>query len=61
GLLLVDQVSWPVADLRCDWTETCPIDAIKTAWHVYKPQLQDYVRRAVDPAAAPSFGVPGDA
>lgn len=61
GLLLVDQVSWPVADLRCDWTEQCPIDEVATAWDIYKPQLDDYVRRALDPGAAPSYGVPGDA
>ncbi|MEM6311363.1 MAG: DUF1028 domain-containing protein [Pseudomonadota bacterium] len=60
GLLLVDQVSWPVADLRCDWTQTCPIEAVSTAWDIYKPQVQDYVRRALDPGAAPSYGVPGD-
>ncbi|WP_300063561.1 DUF1028 domain-containing protein [uncultured Roseobacter sp.] len=61
GLMLVDRVSWPVADLRCDWTESCPIEAVATAWDVYKPQLDDYVRRALDPGAAPSYGVPGDA
>ena len=61
GLLLVDKVAWPVAELRCDWTEDCPIEAIATAWEVYKPQLGDYVRRALDPSAAPSYGVPGDA
>lgn len=61
GLLLVDKVSWPVAELRCDWTEDCPIENIATAWAVYKPQLDDYVRRALDPGAAPSYGVPGDA
>ncbi len=61
GLLLVDKVSWPVAELRCDWTTDCPIEAVATAWDVYKPQLDDYVRRALDPAAAPSYGVPGDA
>jgi uncharacterized Ntn-hydrolase superfamily protein len=60
GLLLVDKVVWPVAELRCDWSETCPIDDIARAWDVYKPQLEDYVRRALDPAAAPSYGVPGD-
>lgn len=60
GMLLVDKVSWPVADLRCDWTEDCPIEAVATAWDVYKPQLEDYVRRALDPGAAPSYGVPGD-
>ena len=61
GMLLVDKVGWPVADLRCDWTDDCPIDAVATAWDIYKPQLEDYVRRALDPAAAPSYGVPGDA
>ena len=61
GMLLVDQVAWPVADLRCDWTEQCPIEAVATAWDVYKPQLDDYVRRALDPGAAPSYGAPGDA
>lgn len=60
GMMLVDKVSWPVADLRCDWTEDCPIDAIATAWAVYKPQLEAYVQRALDPSKAPSYGVPGD-
>ena len=61
GLMLVDKVSWPIADLRCDWTEACPIEAVANAWDVYKPQLEDYVRRALNPSAAPSYGVPGDA
>ena len=60
GLKIVDQVPWPVADLRCDWTEECPIAAIATAWDVYKPQLDAYVQRAIDPREAPSYGVPGD-
>ncbi|MFK7838521.1 MAG: DUF1028 domain-containing protein [Sulfitobacter sp.] len=60
GMKIVDHVSWPVADLRCDWTEDCPIEAIATAWEVYKPQLDAYVQRAPDPREAPSYGVPGD-
>ncbi len=60
GMMLVDEVNWPVADLRCDWTEDCPIEAVATAWEVYKPQLEAYVQRALDPRAAPSYGVPGD-
>jgi len=60
GLILVDKVAWPVADLRCDWTEDCPIETVATAWDIYKPQLDDYVRRALDPGGAPSYGVPGD-
>ena len=60
GMLIVDKVSWPVADLRCDWTDDCPIETVASAWSVYKPQLQAYIQRALDPRAAPSYGVPGD-
>lgn len=60
GMMLVDKVPWPVADLRCDWTEDCPIEAVAAAWTVYKPQLDAYVQRALDPREAPSYGVPGD-
>ncbi|MFA3916738.1 DUF1028 domain-containing protein [Ruegeria hyattellae] len=60
GMKIVDKVSWPVADLRCDWTEDCPIENIATAWDIYKPQLDAYVQRALDPREAPSYGVPGD-
>lgn len=60
GLKIVDEVSWPVADLRCDWTEDSPIEAVATAWEVYKPQLDAYIQRALDPRQAPSYGVPGD-
>ncbi len=60
GLLVVRDVSWPIVDLRVDWHESDPIGALEEAWQIYKPQVEDYVRRALDPAAAPSFGVPGD-
>ena len=60
GMMLVDKVSWPVADLRCDWTDDCPIEALASLWERYKPQLDAYVTRALDPREAPSYGVPGD-
>ena len=60
GLRLVDKISWPIADLRCDWTDDCPIEALASLWDIYKPQLAAYVQRALDPRAAPSYGVPGD-
>ena len=60
GLKIVDKVSWPIADLRCDWTEDCPIEAIAKLWGLYKPQLDAYIQRALDPRVAPSYGVPGD-
>jgi uncharacterized Ntn-hydrolase superfamily protein len=60
GMKLVREVPWPVADLRVDWTEADPIEALAALWQLYKPQLDAYVTRALDPTAAPSYGVPGD-
>jgi len=60
GMKLVDKVPWPVADLRIDWSDDDPIEALARLWALYKPQLDDYVTRALNPAAAPSYGVPGD-
>ncbi len=60
GMQICDTVNWPAADLRCDWTEACPIEAIATAWDIYKPQMDAYIQRALDPREASSYGVPGD-
>jgi uncharacterized Ntn-hydrolase superfamily protein len=60
GLLVVAELDWPVVDLRMDWVEQCPVETLYEAWKVYEPQIQDYVTRARDPRAAPSFGVPGN-
>lgn len=59
GLLLTDQAEWLVADLRVDWAEA-PLDELAKLWHLWKPQMNDYVTRGLDPTAAPSYGVPGD-
>jgi len=61
GMRLVrDDVGWPVADLRVDWTDGDPIAELARLWEIYAPQLEDYVLRALDPGASPSYGVPGD-
>lgn len=60
GMKLVRDVPWPVADLRVDWTDDCPIEALAALWDIYKPQLDAYVMRALNPSDAPSYGVPGD-
>jgi uncharacterized Ntn-hydrolase superfamily protein len=60
GLLIVREVPWPIVDLRVDWTEDDPVAALSAIWDIYAPQIDDYVRRALNPAAAPSFAVPGD-
>jgi uncharacterized Ntn-hydrolase superfamily protein len=59
GMLMVDAVAWPVADLRVDWHGE-PIHELAGLWRVWKPQLDDYLTRALDPTQSPSYGVPGD-
>ncbi len=58
GLLIVREVAWPIVDLRVDWSAE-PVAALAAIWDIYAPQIDDYVRRALDPERAPGFGVPG--
>lgn len=60
GMLVVDAVAWPVSDLRVDWTDADPVEELALLWSLWRPQADAYVARALDPAAAPSYGVPGD-
>jgi uncharacterized Ntn-hydrolase superfamily protein len=55
GLLIVREVSWPIVDLRVDWSEADPVAALGSIWDLYAPQIEDYVRRAIDPLHAPGF------
>jgi uncharacterized Ntn-hydrolase superfamily protein len=60
GLLIVREVKWPIVDLRVDWCEQDPVTALAALWARYQPQIEDYVQRALDPAHAPNFAVPGN-
>lgn len=60
GLVMVRDVAWPVADLRIDWHDTDPIGELGALWRRFKPQMDDYVTRALDPSQAPTYGVPGE-
>jgi uncharacterized Ntn-hydrolase superfamily protein len=60
ALKIVGDLVWPIVDLRVDWAEADPIGALSGLWQAYRPQMQDYVTRALNPTAAPSYGVPGD-
>jgi len=59
GLLVVDKVTWPVTNLRVDWHHD-PVTELEQLWTVWQPQEAGYLQRALDPAAAPSYRVPGD-
>lgn len=60
GLSVVREAGWRVTDLRIDWTEGDPIAELGGLLELWLPQRDAYVTRALDPAAAPSYGVPGD-
>jgi uncharacterized Ntn-hydrolase superfamily protein len=59
GVQVADKVSWPVVDLRVDWSDD-PLGQLGSLWELYQPQLDAYVQRARAPEAAPSYGVAGD-
>ena len=59
GMLVVDRVSWPVADLRVDWDDA-PIERLSDLWEVWEPQLADYVTRALDPTGGAQLRSPGE-
>ncbi|MEM5437694.1 DUF1028 domain-containing protein [Paraburkholderia diazotrophica] len=60
ALKVVDAQVWPVVDLRIDWADDDPIGRLDALWQAYRPQMQDYFVRALDPTTAPRYGVPGD-
>jgi uncharacterized Ntn-hydrolase superfamily protein len=60
GLLVVADVAWPVIDLRVDWTDADPVTALTELWRRFAPEEAAYRQRALDPDAAPGYGVAGD-
>ncbi len=60
ALLVVDDLLWPIVNLRVDWADEDPIGALDHLWQAYRDQLQDYIDRAINPQIAPGYAVPGD-
>jgi uncharacterized Ntn-hydrolase superfamily protein len=60
ALLIVHEHSFPLVDLRCDWDDEAPIAKLRSLWTAYEPQMQAYLTRALDPSAAPAYGVAGN-
>lgn len=60
ALVVVDALPWPIVNLRVDWADEDPIGALDRLWQAYRPQLQDYIDRALNPQIAPGYAVPGD-
>jgi uncharacterized Ntn-hydrolase superfamily protein len=59
GLAVVEDVAWPVTDLRVDDADD-PAAELSRLLAIWLPRKRDYLTRALDPDAAPSYGVPGD-
>lgn len=59
GMKIAGTAPWPETDLRVDWSDD-PIHQLEALWRLWRPQKDAYVTRALDPASAPSYGVPGD-
>jgi uncharacterized Ntn-hydrolase superfamily protein len=59
GLAVVEDVPWRVTDLRVDDADD-PAAELARLLALWLSLKRDYVTRALDPEAAPSYGVPGD-
>ena len=59
GLAVVESAAWRVTDLRVDDADD-PAAELGRLLALWLPQKRDYLIRALDPSAAPSYGVPGD-
>jgi uncharacterized Ntn-hydrolase superfamily protein len=59
GMAVVEDVPWPVTDLRVDYAHD-PVADLVELWRLWKPQKDGYRVRGLDPTSAPSYGVPGD-
>jgi uncharacterized Ntn-hydrolase superfamily protein len=59
GLAVAEDVAWPVTDLRVDDADD-PAAELTRLLALWLPLKDDYRTRALNPAAAPSYGVPGD-
>jgi uncharacterized Ntn-hydrolase superfamily protein len=59
GLAVVEDAAWRTTDLRVDDHDD-PVAELARLLALWLPQKADYLTRALDPTAAPSYGVPGD-
>lgn len=60
ALVIVDDLLWPIVNLRVDWADKDPIGVLDHLWQAYRGQLQAYIDRAINPQVAPGYAVPGD-
>jgi uncharacterized Ntn-hydrolase superfamily protein len=52
ALLVVHEQPFPLVDLRIEF-DPQPLAALRWLWEQYRPQMELYVRRAIDPDSVP--------
>lgn len=60
AVVVVGELTWPIINLRVDWADEDPIGRLEQLWDAYRPQVQDYIDRALAPDKSPGYGVAGD-
>nr|WP_180206959.1 DUF1028 domain-containing protein [Pseudomonas sp. SbOxS1]NYU07284.1 DUF1028 domain-containing protein [Pseudomonas sp. SbOxS1] len=60
AVMVVGELTWPIVNLRVDWADEDPIGQLQKLWQAYRPQVQDYIDRALAPDRSPGYGVAGD-
>ena len=52
GLKVADDNSWPLVDLRIDWTNGEPVGELYELWKTFESEMNTYTIRAIDPSKA---------
>lgn len=60
AVVVVGELTWPIINLRVDWADEDPIGKLQQLWDAYRPQVKDYIDRALAPDKSPGYGVAGD-
>ena len=60
ALIVTNKMPFYLVDLRVDWDDRSPVTQLRNHWQAYAPQMQDYLSRAINANAAPSYGVAGN-
>jgi uncharacterized Ntn-hydrolase superfamily protein len=60
AVIVVGELTWPIINLRVDWADEDPIGKLEQLWDAYRPQVKDYIDRALTPDKSPGYGVAGD-
>ena len=52
AVLVAHEHSFPLVDLRVEF-DRAPLTELRFLWEIYRPQINDYVRRTMDPDSIP--------